>query len=766
METNNKNKDHSKFLFRYVIIAIIFWTLIVMGSLIWNFINIRHHILELAVDKARTHFEKDLAFRIWAMKHGGVYVPSNQRTPPNPYLYHIPDRDIVTPSGRRLTLMNPAYMMRQLNEENPQEDVSGHLTSLKPIRPENAPDEWEKRALRILDNGKKEVSELVEFNGVPFLRLMWPMIARKQCLKCHSYQGYKEGDVRGGESVSVSMIPYYQIENKQILILTITHSLIWITGLIAIGFMTYSSKKRISDQRQSKINLQKSEEKYRKFFEEDLTGNYISSPDGKLLFCNPAFIKIFGFESMEEALNCSLSTLYPSFDDRKAFLSELKMKKKLKFNKVKLRNCQGEYINIIQNVIGYFDQNDELIEIQGYLLDITENKKLQEQLIGAQKMEAVGILAGGIAHDFNNLLTVINGYSELLLRKSDDNEPIKKDLIQIQKAGERAASLTSQLLAFSRKQIIQPKVLNLNTIVTDIEKMLHRLIGEDIILVTMLNKELGNIKADKGQMDQVIMNLAVNARDAMPKGGRLTIETTNVYFDKDYAESHVAVKPGSYIMLAISDTGIGIDSETKSKIFDPFFTTKGKHKGTGLGLSTVYGIVKQNEGNIWVYSEIGEGTTFKVYLPQIEKAAGPDVKLKPAFDSLKGSETILLVEDDYDVRELSRTFLLNYGYSVIEADNGETALQMCKQHKDKIHLIVTDVIMPQMGGRILANKIGTLYPETKVLYMSGYTDNAIVHHGVLQADVDFLAKPFSPDGLAKKVREVLDTPKPMEAKHN
>jgi len=524
METNNENRDHFKFIFKYVIIAISLWTLIVAGSLVWNFINIRQHIFELAVDKARTHFNKDLAFRAWAARHGGVYVPSNRRTPPNPYLSHIPDRDIVTQSGRQLTLMNPAYMMRQLNEEYPKGYVSGHLTSLRPIRPENAPDEWEKSALLILEQGKKEVSELVEFNGKPFLRLIRPMIARKQCLKCHSYQGYKEGDVRGGESVSVSMAPYYIIENRQIFVLTITHCLIWIIGLIAIGFINSRSKKRISDQKLSKKALLKSEEKYRKFFEEDLTGNYISTPDGRLLFCNPAFIQIFGFESMEEAMNCNIITLYPNTEAREAFLTELKIKKKLKLYEVKLRNCQGEPIYVIQNAIGYFNQNEELVEIQGYLLDITENKKLKEQLIGAQKMEAIGKLAGGVAHDFNNLLTVINGYSEILLDKFTDDNIIKKDILQIRKAGERAASLTSQLLAFSRRQIIQPKVLNLNSIVTDIERMLQRLIGEDIVLVTMLNEKLGNIKADKGQMDQIIMNLAVNARDAMPQGGKLTVE--------------------------------------------------------------------------------------------------------------------------------------------------------------------------------------------------------------------------------------------------
>lgn len=285
--------------------------------------------------------------------------------------------------------------------------------------------------------------------------------------------------------------------------------------------------------------------------------------------------------------------------------------------------------------------------------------------------------------------------------------------------------------------------------------MLNRLIGEDIKLVCVLQKDLGNIKVDKGQMDQVIMNLAVNARDAMPEGGQLTIETANVFHDKDYVEHHLAIKSGHYIQLSISDTGSGMTSDTKSRIFEPFFTTKGLGNGTGLGLSTVYGIVKQSGGYIWVYSELGEGTTFKIYFPKVDDKTVADAQFKPSFDSLKGSENILVVEDDLAVRELTCSFLKNYGYNVYEAENGQQALQFCEHYKQTIHLIITDVIMPEMGGRVLADNIATLHPEVKVLFVSGYTENAIVNHGTLDADVAFLAKPFSPSDLAHKVREVL-----------
>jgi two-component system cell cycle sensor histidine kinase/response regulator CckA len=389
--------------------------------------------------------------------------------------------------------------------------------------------------------------------------------------------------------------------------------------------------------------------------------------------------------------------------------------------------------------------------------DITGRKHLEEQLLQSQKMEAVGRLAGGIAHDFNNLLTVIIGFTELLLyRHLDDLSPLRGPLEEVQKAGKWAASLTHQLLAFSRKQVLQPKVLDLNAVVADTEKMLRRLIGEDIDLVTVLDPELGPVKVDPGQLEQVIMNLAVNARDAMPQGGKLTIETANVELDEAYARRHTSVQPGPYVMLAVSDTGIGMGKETQSHLFEPFFTTK--EKGIGLGLPTIYGIVKQSGGHIWVYSEPGLGTTFKVYLPRVEEAVEPPQPGTASAASLQGSETVLLVEDDGGVRMLVRDVLEISGYTVLEARHGEEALLICQQHSGPIHLMVTDVVMPGMSGRELAERLSPLYPEMKVLYISGYTEKGIVHHGVLDPATAFLQKPFTPNALAHKVRQVLDAP--------
>ena len=382
-------------------------------------------------------------------------------------------------------------------------------------------------------------------------------------------------------------------------------------------------------------------------------------------------------------------------------------------------------------------------------------RQSEERLRQVQKMEAVGRLAGGVAHDFNNLLTVITSYSDLVLEDLAPDDPTRDDIAQIRKAAEGAAALTRQLLAFSRQQVLEPKVLDLKATVAGTEKLLQRLIGEDVQLATALAPDLGAVKADPIQLEQIIINLAVNARDAMPAGGRLTIEAANVEMDEVYVRSHAPAPPGRYVMLALSDTGIGMDEQTKARIFEPFFTTKESGKGTGLGLATVYGIVKQAGGFIWVYSEPGRGTSFKVYLPRVDEAAEPTVA-RPATEPRRGAETVLVVEDAASVRMVTRQALERYSYTVLEAPNGETALRLAAKHHGPIQLLLTDVVMPGLSGRQLAEQLSRLRPEMKVLYVSGYADNAIVHHGILDSGVAYLQKPFAPESLARRVRDVLD----------
>jgi two-component system, cell cycle sensor histidine kinase and response regulator CckA len=397
--------------------------------------------------------------------------------------------------------------------------------------------------------------------------------------------------------------------------------------------------------------------------------------------------------------------------------------------------------------------------------DITEEKKAEEalaqsleQLRQSQKIESVGRLAGGVAHDFNNLLTVIIGYCELMMIKIGEGNPLIQDLQEISKSADRAAALTRQLLAFSRRQILQPKVLEIDTVVPDMDKMLRRLIGEDIDLVTILGAGAGKVKFDPGQIEQAIVNLVINSRDAMPDGGTITIETANVELDEAFVRVHGGAWPGPHVMLAVSDTGCGMDPETLSKAFDPFFTTKEKGKGTGLGLSTVFGIVKQSGGCLYAYSEPGRGTAMKIYLPRVTGETAPkDERRDAGFEiRLHGSETILLVEDEETLRKLASSILEGYGYTVLSAGNGEEALQLLNDSPGIPRLLVTDVVMPKMGGRELSDRIQATHPDTRVLYMSGYTDNAIVHHGVLDPGVSYLPKPFTPKALARKVREVLD----------
>jgi two-component system cell cycle sensor histidine kinase/response regulator CckA len=484
----------------------------------------------------------------------------------------------------------------------------------------------------------------------------------------------------------------------------------------------------------------------------------ITDTQGSIEYVNPAFERTSGY-SISEVIGQN-PRLLKSGNQDDIFYQDLwrtLLSGQSWIGRFSNRRKDGSIFEEEATITPVRDQLGNIVNYVAVKRDVTKEVVLENQLLQSQKMDAIGRLAGGIAHDFNNLLTAIIGYSQIAMLNCDSRERVLKDLQEILKAGQSAASLTSQLLAFSRKQVVQPQVLGLNALVTDLQKMLRRLIGEDIDLTAVLDLELDSVKADLGQLQQVIVNLVVNARDAMPNGGKVTIETANVELDSEYASRHIGVKAGAYVMLAVSDNGVGMDEATRLRIFEPFFTTKERGQGTGLGLSTVYGIVKQSGGNIWVYSEPGRGTTFKVYLPRTDEVRDPE-EGNVSSQIPTGTETLMLVEDDPAVRHLAARILRAQGYKVIEAMDGADAVSILEEESDEqVDLLVTDVVMPQIGGSELARLLSLSRPGLPVLYVSGYPDGSITRHGILDPGIPFLQKPFSPHDLGRKVRDLLDS---------
>jgi PAS domain S-box-containing protein len=541
----------------------------------------------------------------------------------------------------------------------------------------------------------------------------------------------KDGEIRYGRVSAVRVI----INEKQCM-LSVTHDI--------------TDRKRVEEA------LQKSEAHFRSLVHDAPYGIYRVTLDGRLLEVNPALVMMLGYESEAELLRCNVERdIYRDPQARQHLLKEHLQKEDFREIEAEWRRKDGKIITVRMTGHPVLQKDNSLDYFEVFAEDITERRSLEKQLLQSQKMEAIGRLAGGIAHDFNNLLGVILGHSDMLTEQIGANDRLRKSVEATRHAAERAAALTMQLLAFSRKQVIEPTVIDLNASVMEIEKMLHRVIGEDIELAIKLQPELGRVKADAGQLSQVLMNLAVNSRDAMPGGGKLVIETADVELDDTYVRQHLGAKPGSFVMLAVSDTGIGMDSETLSHIFEPFFTTKETGKGTGLGLSMVYGIIKQSNGYIMAYSEPGRGTTFKIYFPRTEESVSAQKKTDQAIPG--GSETILVVEDEPALRELACVLLEDAGYTVLESSGVEDALETAKDLGRTIDLLLTDVVMPRMDGRELAKRMVALRPNLKVLYMSGYADDVIMHRGVLTEGAVLVQKPFTKSTLLQKVRETLDS---------
>ncbi|HTY40930.1 MAG TPA: PAS domain S-box protein [Thermoanaerobaculia bacterium] len=513
------------------------------------------------------------------------------------------------------------------------------------------------------------------------------------------------------------------------------------------------------ERKRAQQAIRESEERYRLLFERNLAGVYRMTLVGRILECNDALARIFGYASQDELLDRDMAVLYPDGRQRRAFFDALLRARSLSNFEMRGERRDGGTAWTLQSAALLADEQAGEVLVEGTVVDITERRRLEDQLRQAQKMEGIGQLAGGIAHDFNNLLTTVLGYSDMALSQLSPHDPIREDIAEIRKAGERASNLTRQLLAFSRKQVFEPRVVDLNALLADSSRMLARLIGEHIRLETDLEPDLGNIRADPGQVEQVIVNLVVNARDAMPGGGVLRLRTGNADVDAGSSRRHFGIAPGRYVVMSVVDTGVGIDAETQKRIFEPFFTTKETPRGTGLGLATVYGIVSQSGGQIFVESAPGQGSTFAIYLPRVEEpAASAAAPAAPALH--RGSETILLVEDEDAVRSLTRRCLETAGYTVLPAANAEEALAVAARLEGRLDLLLTDVVMPGASGPELSRRLLERRPGTRVLYVSGYTDASMVSHVAIDAGASFLQKPFTPETLARKVREVLDAREP------
>jgi len=503
-----------------------------------------------------------------------------------------------------------------------------------------------------------------------------------------------------------------------------------------------------------------SEAKFAKAFNANPSGMVITTLDGRVVDVNDAFLRTLGCTRDEAVGRTTVDVgLWPSAEERARAVQAAQTLGRVQMIEIEARTKEQARKTLLYSA--------ELIELDGapHVLvltnDITERRELEDQLRQAGKMEAVGQLAGGVAHDFNNILTAILGYADLLATDLPSDDRRREDVDEIRKAAQRAAALTRQLLAFSRKQVLEPRSLDVNALVDNMDKMLRPLLGEHIALRAVPAADLHAVRADPNQIEQVILNLAINARDAMPKGGKLTIETSNVDLDEHYAARHPSVVPGPHVMLAVSDTGTGMDTATQARIFEPFFTTKEPGRGTGLGLATVYGIVKQSGGSIWVYSELGKGTTFKIYLPALDAPPEHLGKEVTPAQNLRGTETVLVVEDDEQLLKVAHRALEAQGYTVLAAARGDAAIALARRHSGPIHVLLTDVTIPDMDGRRLAAAIRAERQNVRLLYMSGYADQAIVHHGLLDASVAYLPKPFTTEAIARRVREVLDAPGPL-----
>lgn len=788
------------------------WTLLLIASAVLTVNSHKEAVTKLALAEARSAVSRDILYRHWGSSHGGVYAPVTEKNPPNPNLSHLPERDIITPSGRILTLINPAYMTRQVYDLAKESDTfvgTGHLTSLNPIRPENAPDPWEINALNSFEKGVKEVSEIVIINDQPFMRLMRSFVTEKTCLKCHSAQGYKLGDVRGGLSVTIPAQPLIDATRKQVFGSMITHGFIWLLGLCInilgarqltrnvlsqkqieteLQKQALKLKNEIAERQRAQESLQESEDKLQEqnyelqtteemlrvqlgdyevsqmllkesnsnlqaIFEVSPLPMFITSYDsGIVREVNRTFSTAFGYKRNEVIGKTTIDLgIWSDISERHHYIRTIIDQQEVSGFPAEIRNNLGEVRNIrmYSTTIEYKKEPCLLI----VFMDVTDQKRTEDELRQSQKMEVVGQLAGGVAHDFNNMLTAIIGSAEMMEKYVTDNPAQAKLLRTIQEAAGRSADLTGQLLSFSRKGNKITVHIWINKMIQSIVGMLERTIDKNVRLEKRLTATHDLIIGDSTQLQNALLNLGINARDAMPDGGIITYSTSTVFLDANYCESHESdLQTGNYIEITVSDTGSGIKKEIIEHIFEPFFTTKEIGKGTGLGLAAVYGTIKEHQGSIKVYSEPGIGTSFKLYLPLVAEQKSTEI---PQKSSPKSRGGILLVDDESLIREMGRELLKDRGYHVFLAEDGQQAIDLYKREREHISLVIMDVVMPVMSGKEALNLLTVSYPNIKVLISSGFNQNDTKDSFLAMGAIGFIQKPYRTQELFKAVDDAM-----------
>ena len=758
-----REKNSEKLWLRVTIWVIIAWLLAILASLAWNFHIANEQTRKIVLNVANAYFDKDLAFRLWGTSHGGVYVPVSESTPPNPYLTHVPERDISTPSGRKLTLMNPAYMVRQvMSDFSLLTGTSGHLTSLQPLNPINAPDEWERAALKRFENGDKEVAKFQRYQGEPTLRLMRPFITQEKCLKCHAAQGYKLGDIRGGTTINIPMAAYLALEMSLKKSVGMSHLVIFLCGLAAILLGAGTIRRYM---RQHLAMEERAQEQY--LFTKTII-NSLSSPF--YVVDAHTYSIVMANTAAQEYASAELTTCFAlghhrtspcTGIDHPCPLKRVKKEKKMVVFEHLHYDKEGKPMEVEVQCFPMFDKNGSVIQVIEYCHDISERKRaekekavVQAQLQQAQKMEAMGTLAGGIAHDFNNILSGVLGYAELAEMSLAKDDVVHGYIGEILKAGTRAKDLVRQILMFTRKtgQEVMPQPVSL--LVKEVCKLLRASLPANIEIVTHFAEDTGLVNLDPTQIHQIIMNLSTNAAHAMEdSGGTLTISLQKV----DIMAGSVSDRPdlaiGSYLLLTISDTGCGMNADVIQQIFEPFYTTKEIGKGTGMGLSLVQGIATQAGGKVFVESKVERGTTFSLYLQRMTAhryEAVASIAERPT-----GSETILFVDDEESIVQLESEILTGLGYTVIMARDSCTALETFKKSPERFDLVITDQGMPKMTGEQLAGEISKIRPDIPIILCTGFSPNIDEEKALALGIKAFVMKPVNQDELADTIRQAL-----------